>query len=278
MWDLSGCSQPPWGELLASPLRYAWSWRVLQEQWSTDALGMKAPVEAELNEEEQWRNGKRLDQVYVGPANPVVPEMYDLGSRAEQEPGKQHVVPLDPQVTGKPLSLHSGGPSNPISRMACLPSMSYSSQAGGAFDQAPRLHACSWWATNCQACSGGMVGELLAPAGEVCPMVVIAPFKCGEDITTNGVCCAAFRNLSHQRHTSRPLPDQSLEVSHGLSHCKARLSHRARSTAVLLDLPVTLLSAGHSVWRPAIKSACCNIYKQVIGSDLGKSRVSGCWM
>lgn len=56
------------------------------------------------------------------------------------------------------------------------------------------------------------MGELLAPGGEVCPMIVAAPFKVGEDITTNGVCCAAFRNLPHQRHISRPLPDQSLEV------------------------------------------------------------------
>ena len=60
--------------------------------------------------------------------------------------------------------------------------------------------------------AGGMVGELLAPGGEVCPMVVAAPFKVGQDITTNGVCCAAFRDPPHQRHVSRPLPDQSLEV------------------------------------------------------------------
>ncbi len=57
------------------------------------------------------------------------------------------------------------------------------------------------------------MGELLAPGGEVCPMVVPAPFKVGQDITTNGVCCAAFRDPPHQRHISRPLPDQSLEVS-----------------------------------------------------------------
>lgn len=69
------------------------------------------------------------------------------------------------------------------------------------------VRICHWHVT------GGMVGELLAPGGEVCPMVVPAPFKVGQDITTNGVCCAAFRNLPHQRHTSRPLPDQSLEVS-----------------------------------------------------------------
>ena len=57
-----------------------------------------------------------------------------------------------------------------------------------------------------------MVGELLAPGGEVCPMVVTSPFQLGQDITTNGVCCAAFRNPPHQQHIARPLPGQTLEV------------------------------------------------------------------
>lgn len=56
------------------------------------------------------------------------------------------------------------------------------------------------------------MGELLAPAGEVCPMLVSAPFQLGQDITTNGVCCAAFRNPPHQKHMTRPLPGQTLEV------------------------------------------------------------------
>ena len=60
--------------------------------------------------------------------------------------------------------------------------------------------------------AGGMVGELRAPGGEVCPMLVPAPFSLGEDITTNTVCCATYCNPPHQRHTCRPLPDQSLEV------------------------------------------------------------------
>ena len=57
-----------------------------------------------------------------------------------------------------------------------------------------------------------MNGEVLAPGGEVCPMMVTAPFGVGEDIASNGVCCAAFRNPPHQKHIARPLPDQSLEV------------------------------------------------------------------
>jgi hypothetical protein len=64
----------------------------------------------------------------------------------------------------------------------------------------------------CVGCAGGMVGELRAPGGEICPMLVTAPFQLGEDITTNSVCCAAYCNPPHQRHTCRPLPEQSLEV------------------------------------------------------------------
>lgn len=61
---------------------------------------VQGSVEAELSNEEQWRNGKRLDQLYVSPSNPVVPELYDLGNRAEQEPDKQHSSQLDPQLLG----------------------------------------------------------------------------------------------------------------------------------------------------------------------------------
>ena len=43
-------------------------------------------------------------------------------------------------------------------------------------------------------------------------MLVSAPFGVGSDITTNGVCCGAYRNPPHQKHVARPLPDQSLEV------------------------------------------------------------------
>ncbi len=57
-------------------------------------------MEEELDTEETWRNGKRLNQLYVGPANPVVPEIYELGSRAEQAPEEQHSAHLDPQLTG----------------------------------------------------------------------------------------------------------------------------------------------------------------------------------
>jgi len=57
-------------------------------------------VEEELNEEEKWRNGQRLDQVYVGGANPITPEMYDLGSKAEHDPNGQASVQIDPVLFG----------------------------------------------------------------------------------------------------------------------------------------------------------------------------------
>ena len=37
---------------------------------------------------------------------------------------------------------------------------------------------------------------MLMPAGEVCPTVVSAPLGLGEDITSNGVCCACYRSAS----------------------------------------------------------------------------------
>ena len=67
---------------------------------------MQAPVEKELDEDETWRNGKRLNQLYVSPANLVVPDIYELGSRAEQEPDQQHSTQMDPQLTGSPPGKH----------------------------------------------------------------------------------------------------------------------------------------------------------------------------
>lgn len=37
---------------------------------------------------------------------------------------------------------------------------------------------------------------MLMPAGEVCPTVVPAPLGLGDDITSNGVCCACYRFAS----------------------------------------------------------------------------------
>ena len=44
--------------------------------------------------------------------------------------------------------------------------------------------------------AGGMNGLMLMPAGEVCPTVVPAPLGLGDDITSNGVCCACYRSAS----------------------------------------------------------------------------------
>lgn len=66
----------------------------------------------------------------------------------------------------------------------------------------------------------------------MCPMLVTAPFHLGDDIGSNGVCCAAFRHLPHQKHVTRLLAGQMLEASVGTStayrQCKCRsiLSHR----------------------------------------------------
>ena len=65
---------------------------------------LQEPLEQLLEEEELWRNGRRLDQLYVGPSHPICPDLYDLGSRAELEPGVEHKVPIDPELTGAPCS------------------------------------------------------------------------------------------------------------------------------------------------------------------------------
>lgn len=70
---------------------------------------MQEPLEAGLEDEEKWRNGRRLDQMYVSPSHPLCPEIYDLGSKAEQEPDKIHSAPMNPQLTGAlPSSLMRG--------------------------------------------------------------------------------------------------------------------------------------------------------------------------
>ena len=63
---------------------------------------LQEPLERLLEEDEAWRNGQRLDQIYVGPSHPICPDLYDLGSRAELEPGVEHRVQIDPQLTGAP--------------------------------------------------------------------------------------------------------------------------------------------------------------------------------
>ena len=58
-----------------------------------------------------------------------------------------------------------------------------------------------------------MSGILLPSDGEVCPSVLPAPFELGADITSNGVCCASYRNPPEQLHQCRFLPGQVPEAS-----------------------------------------------------------------
>ncbi|KAK9829481.1 hypothetical protein WJX72_006121 [[Myrmecia] bisecta] len=60
------------------------------------------------------------------------------------------------------------------------------------------------------ALANAMNGEILMPAGEVCPSVVPAPYDLGEDITTNGACCAAYRNPPKRPHVTRLLEGAKL--------------------------------------------------------------------
>lgn len=60
----------------------------------------------------------------------------------------------------------------------------------------------------------GFSGLVSPPQGEVCPAVVPAPFKLGEDITSNSVCCACLRMPEpEQEHRTILLPGTVLDVS-----------------------------------------------------------------
>lgn len=54
--------------------------------------------------------------------------------------------------------------------------------------------------------TGGMNGLLLPCAGETNPSVVPAPYELGEDLTTNNVLVASFKNPPHQPHVARRAP------------------------------------------------------------------------
>ena len=54
--------------------------------------------------------------------------------------------------------------------------------------------------------TGGMNGLLLPCAGEANPAVVPAPYDLGEDLTTNNVVVASYKNPDHQPHVARCVP------------------------------------------------------------------------
>ena len=51
--------------------------------------------------------------------------------------------------------------------------------------------------------TGGMNGLLLPCAGESNPSLVPAPFDLGDDITSNTVLMASYKNPPHQPHVAR---------------------------------------------------------------------------
>ena len=60
----------------------------------------------------------------------------------------------------------------------------------------------------------GIHGLVSPPQGEVCPAVVPAPFKLGEDITSNSVCCACLRMPEPaQQHRTILLPGTIPDVT-----------------------------------------------------------------
>lgn len=58
-----------------------------------------------MTEEERWRNGQRLDQIYVSPSNGLCPEIMDFCDSAEQEASDAPVAkPIDPEASGRALT------------------------------------------------------------------------------------------------------------------------------------------------------------------------------
>lgn len=62
--------------------------------------------------------------------------------------------------------------------------------------------------------SDGMSGYIIPPNGEVCPMIVPAPFPgLGEDLTSNAVVCCVYKLPEHKPHNTKLLPGAVEEPS-----------------------------------------------------------------
>ena len=48
-----------------------------------------------------WRNGRRLDQLYISPCHPLCPDIYDLGGSEDHTPNVLQAKAVNPQVTGQ---------------------------------------------------------------------------------------------------------------------------------------------------------------------------------
>ena len=85
---------------------------------------------------------------------------------------------------------------------------------GGKHNPEPKVCVCylpqflviSTWCEHSAAglqLTGGMNGLLLPCVGETNPAVVSAPYGIGEDLTTNNVVTASYKNPPHQPHVAR---------------------------------------------------------------------------
>lgn len=67
---------------------------------------MQAEVEGSLTEEEQRRNGRRIDLLYVSSAHPIAPDIFELAdlaaavASAQERRNIQRII--DPKLTGQP--------------------------------------------------------------------------------------------------------------------------------------------------------------------------------
>ena len=85
---------------------------------------------------------------------------------------------------------------------------------------------------------------MLMPAGEVCPTVVPAPLGLGDDINSNGVCCACYRSASHANIVllftdERPLASCCLSVL--LLSCPAPTCCLSYKQAHVVRSPIVLM-------------------------------------
>ncbi|KAL4452283.1 hypothetical protein ABPG75_007945 [Micractinium tetrahymenae] len=119
-------------------------------------LAATRAVEHTLNEEERFRNSRRLELLYVAGSHSLAPDVYELADACEGKSSAEKLAAMremDPDA------------------------------------------------------SEGMNGLIAAPAGEVCPAVLPAPFRgLGNDITSNSVVCCVYKLPPHHKHSVALLP------------------------------------------------------------------------
>ena len=74
---------------------------------------MQGPVEVTLTEEEERRNGRRLDLLYMASSHPLAPDVFELADAAGGKTPAQALAvarDIDPKLAGISLAARNVGP------------------------------------------------------------------------------------------------------------------------------------------------------------------------